>query len=47
MKTLLHLKQKGLHINAALVKGSSANLFVRTFIDDLFYLSSLCRLLEQ
>lgn len=40
MKTLLQLKQKGLHINAVLVKGSSANLFVRTFIDDLYYLSS-------
>ncbi|KDE17831.1 hypothetical protein HMPREF2097_01109 [Enterococcus faecalis 918] len=35
MKNLLHLKQKGLHLYAALVKGSSANLFVRTFIDDL------------
>ncbi len=44
MKNLLHLKQKGLHINAVLVKGISANLFVRTFIDDLFYLSSLCHL---
>lgn len=33
MKTLLHLKQKGLHLYAALVKGNSANLFVRTSID--------------
>lgn len=41
MKTLLHLKQKRLHINAALVKGSSANLFVRTFIDDLYYFKQL------
>ena len=47
MKNLLHLKQKGLHLYAALVKGSSANLFVRTFIDDLYYLSSLYHLLEQ